>query len=215
MDYAMLIGPADDDGSIKRWVSDDEVDAITILTEAQDWIYSRLRDWRMLSIDTTLTMSTSAETLTAPTDFIKPVSFNITGTDKGRLELFSPERIEKEWAYDSDGNLVTGKPGGFYMRGSTIQLNKKPDSAYTTRLLYYAKPADLGNSNTTNFLTDFYPRILRCACVAFAYEWKRKTDEKTYWLNIAAAEIEARHMQSDLDMAAVVDAMDTDHRSIV
>lgn len=178
------------EGSIRQWINNSTVPPGTILTEAEAWLYERIRTHEMLKIDTSLTMSVGVATLTLPSDFLQARSFFITGGadfSYGRLRPKMPEEVEASFGYNG-ATRVNTRPDIYYVHGgTTIEFDVPADKTYTTRLLYYAIPTALGSGNTINFLTQRYPRLLRAVCVAFANEFLKDQKEKLYWLQLAMA----------------------------
>lgn len=209
MDYTTLVADRDTDGSIKNWVNNSTIPATTVLSEAENWIYRRLRVRDMLAVDEG-TMSTSNAYVTLPTGFLASRSFWYSGTDKAELEHKTLTDIEAARVYDGSGNLASGKPNQFWVDGTNAYFSVTPDQAYGYRWWYYQQPTALGSGNTTNFMTSRNQRLLRCACLAFANEYMKQDGEKLYWLRLAEGEIEAIHREDDevrwdLDVSVVVE----------
>jgi hypothetical protein len=72
-------------------------------------------------------------------------------------------------------------------------------------LIYYAQPAPL-SSSLTNFITNLYPRLMRCACMTQASEFMKDVGagqiDRTYWEQAALAEIQFAQTESDRTMRA-------------
>jgi len=86
--YSTAISSADTAGSIANWVNSSQAVAVapTIISEAESFIYRRLRHWKMLK-RATGTMSANPTPVASPTDYIAQPSdyledmvFAITGT---------------------------------------------------------------------------------------------------------------------------------------
>ena len=196
--YATLIGAKTTAGSIARWANSDAIDADTILTEAQALIYRELRVRQMIATPATGTMSVGVETLTLPTDFLDPIWFGYTGaTYADKIDLKTVDEVENDRAYAADDTLQTGKPTIYYVRDGYAQFSRQIDIAYPYRLVYYKRPAALGSLNTTNFLTETMPRLLRAACLAAASEFLKKADDKAWWTERMAEEIARENQAGD------------------
>jgi hypothetical protein len=185
MSYATLAGAKSAAGSIRNWINKGDVDPDTILEDAQTTIYLRLRHWRMKT-EATGTMSIGTDSITLPTDFIEERSgIWITGVYRQKLLKADEDKIQSMYDYDSTGARITGQPNWFYISGSSAKFDYVPDQAYPYLLPYYAQPALLSNSNQTNFLTTFAPRLLRSACMLAACEWVKEVGQgqfdRTYW----------------------------------
>lgn len=212
MNYTDLVADKTTAGSIKSWVNNGSIPSTTVLAEAEQWIYQRIRVPEMLEVSEALSMSVDDSTLSLPTGFQAVSSFRIRGADAARLQEKRVEDVEAAFNYDGAGALVSAKPSMFYVRGAVFQFDCPADQAYDTRLVFYGTPTALGGGNTTNFLTDRYARILRSVCIGFANEFLKDDDEKAYWLRIAEAAIAELEVQADLDSDA--DFLVTSPRSI-
>lgn len=212
MDYNSLIAGKTTSGSIKRWVNNDAVDSAVVVEEAQSWILERLRVREMLTSSTSLTMVVGTPTVTPPSNCISPLYWQITGPNAyGAIEKRDAVHVESNIVFTSTASRTNARPTMFYYDGSVFQLDSPPDTAYTSRLLYYAKAATLvtTGTGTTNILTANYPRIMRQACMAMANEFLKDKAEKEYWLSLAADGISQANAQAEmnLEMGGIPDAM--------
>lgn len=199
MTYTVLTGAKSVAGSIANWVNSSAADASTILDEAQDWIYERLRVPDMLNVDPAVSLALAAETLTVTTDYIATKVMIFTGTDMAEIRRADAKDVELSYTYDGNGARVPGKPKMFYRIGTTLQLDVPADKAYTIRHLYFKRPAYLSGSVLTNFLTDRCKKLVRSACMLNANEFLKDDEEKSYWLQIAMNEIETLNIASDFE----------------
>lgn len=68
--------------------------------------------------------------------------------------------------------LVEDVPDSWAIVGEKIKFSRKWAFPVTIKLIFFKKPDLLSESNTTNFLTNRYPHILRTACLAAAWDFK-------------------------------------------
>lgn len=211
MDYDSLIAAKTTAGSIKRWANSDAIDATTILQEAQALIYRNLRVRQMIAAPVTGTLTIGQETLTLPSDFLDPIWFGYTGsTYAGKIDLKTADEVESARVYLADDTLQTGKPTIYYIRNDVAQFSRRIDVAYPYRLIHYKKPADLATgAGATNFLTDRMPRLLRCACMAAASEFLKKTDDMTWWTARMNEEIALENQAGDRYRGVEIDIVTT------
>lgn len=174
MNYTTLVGEKTEIGSIKSWINYDRIDPIEILTEAQAWIYQRLRVRQMQS-SATVSIAEGASTASFPTGYLDPLHFGIPGFNH-RLRLKDVEWFRTHLGFDEDAVLPEGLPTYWTDFDSLIQLNTVADQAYTAKMVFFKKPDALSSSNTTNWLTDRYPTLLRRACLMFAAEFRKEYD---------------------------------------
>lgn len=214
--WNMLTGTTATPGAIARWLNKSSLtagdggDADIILDEAMSWIDTRLRHWRMLTPPAagTMTTGTDADRIAVPADMAEPDFFMIAGVVSGNLyrqELVqrAPNEIYRGWSYDGTGVRVPNIPYSYSFNQSYIQLDNQPDLAYPYVLAYYQHIATLSSSNTENFLTRDYQRLLRVTCMMVGVEYVKEnaqgTYDRTYWAQ--QAENELRFVQSDSDSA--------------
>lgn len=208
MDYTNLVASKSTDGSIQNWVNNDSFSATTVLSEAEDWIFRRLRVREMLSIATG-NMVVGQDYIAVPSDFVASRSFYYSGTEKVEIKHSTLDAIEAARSYDASGNVSQGKPTTFYVDSTNAFFPIAPNATFPYRWRYYGQPTALGPSNTTNFLTNQSPRLLRCICLAMANEFLKQDSDKLYWLRLAEGEIETLHVADDevrwdLDVSVVV-----------
>lgn len=195
IDYPTLVAGKTTEGSIRNSAGNDRVPATIILTEAETFIYRRLRVREMLT-SATGSIADGETSLATPTNFIAPWDFRITGLHQAEIKLRTANVVRSHWAYDGQGNRITGKPMYYYLDGSSLVFDRKTDKAYPYDFLHYAQPAALDGSNTTNFLTTRNPRLLRLACMAFAFDWLENSQEYDRYLMLAEREIQQMNAEA-------------------
>jgi hypothetical protein len=94
----------------------------------------------------------------------------------------------------------------YYFDQFTLRFDSPPDQAYSTAFLYFQQPAPLASS-ISNFLTVYYPRLLRLTCMAAACEWLKDfgqgTVDRTYYDQLAQDELEKAQVESDRARRAI------------
>ena len=106
---------------------------------------------RVRGQETRLETVTAGQFLALPADFQSMRSVQLV-TGDGDLELCfqSPAQMRQEPG--------TGRPR-FFTVTSQIEFERVPDDNYSIILQYYAIPAPLSSSNTTNVILDTFPNI--------------------------------------------------------
>jgi hypothetical protein len=186
-------------------------DADGILQEACDWTYRRLRHWRMLSAPLQSTMTIGQDTLPFPPGFLEPDQIWLLNGSPFFLTQKDPQQITMQWQFDgTTGTRINQQPLIYSFDGTAITLDSPPDQAYTYWIRYYQQLPALSADNPTNFLTDSYQRLLRCACMAGACEWAKDNGQgqfdRTYWDQLAMDEIYTAQAESDRARRATVNA---------
>lgn len=113
-----------------------------------------LRIRQMLST-ATLTATAGTATLTIPSDFLEARDFVVNGNPVQPLNYVSPALYSRNSRSD-----VSGKPLDYTVLASAFKLAPNPDTGYTFTLTYYAAPAFLSDTNTSNIFLTTCPDLL-------------------------------------------------------
>lgn len=174
MNYTTLVADRDVNSSIKNWINYGRIDSEAILTEAQAWIYSKIRLPEMVAT-ASVSITSGASTAVLPTGYRDPIQFGIPG-QMHRMILKDVEWFRGHLAWDENAVLPDGLPTYWCRVGDLIQLNTLADQAYTASMTYYKTPTALSVSNETNWLTEKYPTLVRRTCLMFAAEFRKEFD---------------------------------------
>lgn len=110
---------------------------------------------RQMIETTDLSVTAGTPTVTIPSDFLEIKDIYIDGSPRISLTYLSPSAFTRDArAHES------GQPVNYTMNGTQFILAPNPDAAYTIKLMYYAKPDALTDSNLTNVYTDNYMDVL-------------------------------------------------------
>lgn len=204
MDYTTLVSSRSTDGSIKQFANKDDIPSAVILGEAEQFIYRRLRVRQMMAVATG-TVTASATAVALPSRFIKPVAFWFTGTSARQLG-HRPIVTVENWSYDGSGVVQASQPRNYGEDADNVVFDCMTDAAYPYRFRHYAGLAPLSGSNTTNFITDRAPRLVRAACLWAANDYLKNQAEREYWAKVALSEIEELNIESEMAMGVDLDA---------
>jgi hypothetical protein len=196
MSYTTLAGDKTEAGSIKSWINYTRLDVDGAIEDAQALIFQRLRV-REMQAAATVSISSGSETATLPTGYLSSLSMRDV-TNNADLEHVQWEDLEQYRDFSS-GDISTGKPCRYSVFNELFQFDTKADTAITARLLYYKRPDALSVSNTTNFLTDRYPHLLRAACLASGYSQMRNSEAYSIAVSQLAAFIDGINTQAEMD----------------
>jgi hypothetical protein len=130
------------------------------ITFAENRLRRELRIRQMLKSVTTATVSGDG-TVELPSDFLEIRDFVVTTNPIQPLSYSSPSVLSN----DPRASQV-GVPRSYTILASEFQLVPVPDGIYTLKLLYFAAPAYLSSTNTSNvFLTTAPDALLYAALV--------------------------------------------------
>lgn len=111
---------------------------------AEDRLRRELRIRQMLKVVTASTTGGDS-TVSLPSDFLQIRDIHISGNPVFTLEYMSPSIF-----FRNARTVESGVPVFYTTLASEFQLAPIPDTAYTLKMLYYAKPDYLSDSNTSN-----------------------------------------------------------------
>lgn len=114
------------------------------ITFAENRLRRELRIRQMLKLVNAQTTANDA-TLSLPSDFLEIRDLHLNTTPNRVLEYLSPNIF-----YRNADATTTGVPTKYTLLASDFQFAKIPDDAYNVRMLYYAAPTYLSDSNTSN-----------------------------------------------------------------
>ena len=118
------------------------------ITFAENRLRRELRIRQMLKSVTTATVANDS-TVELPSDFLQVRDFVVVTNPLTPLSYSSPSSLSN----DPRASEV-GVPKSYTILANDFQMSPVPDAVYTVKLLYFAAPAYLSSSNTSNvFLT--------------------------------------------------------------
>jgi hypothetical protein len=210
MDYSSLVGTKTTAGSIAQWINvkDTILDLAGILYDAQCLLYNgglnlggktinplRVRDMRVT--DAAIALPTGEWAADLPSDYLSPIDLcDPLLTPLAHRDIPSLKRRR---------NLSDGVPQQatypfcFAVDGTQFLFDYAPNADITLLLDYYARPAFLSGSNTTNFLTTKFSPLLRAACLVAAADFMN--DDGKYARNVSklAGMLEAINVTDEAD----------------
>lgn len=194
MTYSGLTAAKTVSTSVAYWVNYALLPVDQLLTDAQAFIYQQMRV-REMRASAPLSIAQYDSSVALPADFLDPIGLLDERRDAIRqIDELSLERMR----VISSGQISTGEIQQYAIYDEAFNFDVRATAATTLRLLYYKKPADLGPSNETNFLTTRYPHILRAAVLAEAFEFRQDDGAANKWRTKAVGFIEAANQQDDL-----------------
>lgn len=198
--FSTLTGAKSTAGSIADWVNHSSVPSTTILTEAQAWIYTRLRA-REMRVSAEITISASASSASLPDRYVQPIGLKLY-EDSVPLRFTDEDSLETMRSRTSAGVIASGRPTAWSVFDELLQFDVLASEEYKGRFIYYESKAALAASpNETNFLTDRYPALLRQVCLAFAYEYRKNTEQMRNYFALAEAAVFEANKEADLGNA--------------
>jgi hypothetical protein len=113
-----------------------------------------IRTRKMLK-SATANMVAGDERLSLPTDFLEVRNLYTQGNPRMPVTYMSPSAFTRDARADE-----SGLPVFYTVLASEFQFAPQPDTAYVLEILYYAQPAVLSGSNSSNVFLANYPDAL-------------------------------------------------------
>jgi len=115
------------------------------------------RDLRIRQMLKSVTTSTVAadSTVELPSDFLEVRDLVISGNPPQPLNYASPSAFSR-----NTRTWESGKPLDYTVLANDFQLAPVPDAVYTVKMLYFAAPTFLSDSNTSNVFLANTPDVL-------------------------------------------------------
>jgi hypothetical protein len=198
MDYTTLVAGKTTNGSIAAWVNYARIDSITVLAEAQAEIYARLRVREMRTLDTSITTVSGTAAYSLPSLFLDPIDPLID--NQGNVYVHKTEgELLSYRNFDSAGALVTGIPALWSIFDEKLQFDVSFNTTgWIFQLMCFKSLPLLSGGNTTNFLTNRYPHLLRRACMMQAADFM--DDDTSYQKQLVKFEALCEAINSENDL---------------
>jgi len=131
---------------------------------AENRLRRDLRTRPMLKVVTTLTTASDA-TVAIPSDFLEMRDMHIDASPIHTMIYQNPSNFFRN---TKAGTSNSGYPLNYTIMGSEFQFAPIPDSAYTLKMVYYAAPAYLSSTNSSNIFLANCPDLLLYASLGEA-----------------------------------------------
>ena len=155
------------------------------ITLAENRLRRELRTRKMLKL-VSASMTANDSTMGLPSDFLQLRDIHISATPVHNMQFLSPSLFFRN-ARTTD----TGLPRMYTILDAEFQFGPIPDSNYTTRMLYYAAPTYLSDSNTSNVFLANYPDALIYAALGEAEPYLMNDERLGTWAAMYQRAIDA------------------------
>ena len=150
------------------------------ITLAENRLRRDVRIRPMLKVVTTETVA-SDPTVSLPSDFLEMRDLHIDANPIHTLIYQNPSNFFRN---AKAGTLTGGYPNNYTIMGSEFQFAPIPDSNYTLRMVYYAAPAYLSSTNTSNNFLAYCPDLLLYASLGEAEPYLMNDARITTWATL-------------------------------
>lgn len=125
----------------------------TFIDQSEAEMNRKLRHKKMIK---RATATCDSQYLAVPTDWLEAINVEITSNDFSPLMQMSIESLD---VYRKSINNRSGQPVYFALVDDSIEVCPNPDGDYELQLTYYASIPALSDSNTTNWVSTYYPDL--------------------------------------------------------
>lgn len=134
------------------------------------------RDLRLRQMLTTADLSISSASVSLPSDFLELREIHLDTATIGQLDYLAPTAFFRNARIND-----AGQPVFYTMTGTKFDFAPSPDTTYTAKILYYAKPDLLSDSNTSNVFLSDAPDCLLYGALAEAEPYLMNDQRITVW----------------------------------
>tara|TARA_R110002096_G_scaffold309563_1_gene504262 strand:+ start:447 stop:1067 length:621 start_codon:yes stop_codon:yes gene_type:complete len=179
--------------NIAEFLNRDDVAAIsdTFISNAEDDLNLQLRHWRQ---EKRSTAEIDTQYSAIPADMLEIIRFYTTSGDTRPLELISQaEMLDRKFR-----NLNTsGQPAYYALTAGELEVYPVPDGTYTSELYYYSRIPALSDSNTTNWVLDYYSSAYLYGSLIHSAPYLKDDARIQVWAALYQSAIDAMNTESE------------------
>jgi len=179
--------------NVTDFLNRDDLDAKapTFISLAESNLSRDIRHWRQ---EKRSTAEIDTQYSAIPADFLEAVRFYITSGDTRPLELISQaEMLDRKYH-----NLNTsGQPAYYAITAGEIEVYPVPDGTYTAELYYMANLPALSDSNTSNWLLQYYPDAYLYGSLIHSAPYLKDDSRLQIWAALYQSAIDGINAESE------------------
>lgn len=161
--------------AVENWLDRDDLSARIpeFITLAETRMNRRLRTSEMM---TTADLTISSQSTALPSGLLEIKRLYLDLNPKRVLDLVSLEQL-----HESYGGNETSTPVMYAIEGNNIIVAPSPDTSYTAKLAYYAKPTALSDANATNDVFTAAPDVFLYGALLEAEPYLMNDERLQLW----------------------------------
>jgi len=165
--------------SIASWLNRDDLTPIipSFISLAEASMDRSIRHWRM---EQRSTATLDARYTELPDGFMEAVRFHLD-VDERSIELVTPAYLQKQRQSNADAG---GRPRYYSIIAGQIEIWPSPDAEYTGELYYYARTAPLDDSNTSNWILQYFPDAYLYGTLIHTAPYLADDQRATVWASL-------------------------------
>ena len=137
------------------------------------------RDLRLRQMLTSTDLTVSTTDVAIPSDFLELRELHIDSNPITQLDYLPPTTF-----FRTARTTENGKPVFYTMDGTNFKFGPQPDTTYTGKLLYYAAPDFLSDSNNSNTFLTVAPDCLLYAALGESEPFLMNDQRLAVWANL-------------------------------
>lgn len=140
---------------------------------------------KTLALETRADITVNARYISVPSGFSSPIRLHLDVSPIHKVEFVAVDQINDFY------NSGSAKPDYYTVIGSEFEFNRTPDSSYTGKLVYIARPTALSDANTTNTFLANYPNIYMYGALLQAEPFLGNDERLQVWASMYKQFIES------------------------
>jgi hypothetical protein len=171
--------------AIANWLNRDDLTSVIpdFISLAEADMDRKVRHWRM---EQRSTADIDARYTQLPQGFMEAVRFHLD-FDERPIELVTPLSLQ---TYRRNNSDTTGRPQYYSIIAGQIEVWPTPDSAYTGELYYYARNTPLDDSNTSNWILQYFPDAYLYGALMHSAPYLVDDQRTTVWASLYQSAID-------------------------
>lgn len=179
--------------SIADFLNRDDLTSVIpdFITLAEADMNRNVRHWRQ---EARVSQTIDAQYEDLPSDFLEAVRYYVTSNDTNSLELISQgEMLERR-----ERSLnTTGRPQYYAITAGQAEFYPTPDGTYTAELYYVQRITALSDSNTSNWVLQYYPDAYLYGALVHSAPYLADDNRTAVWSSLYQNAIGAINMESE------------------
>jgi hypothetical protein len=179
--------------SVANWLNRDDLTSVVpdFITLAEADMNRKIRHWRQ---EKRSTAEIDTQYSAIPADFAEAIRFYLTADNTSPLELISQSEMVDQRYQSAD---TSGKPRYYAITAGEIEVFPTPDGTYDAELYYYSRIAELSDSNTSNWVLEYFPDVYLYGALMHSSPYLKDDARVTVWASLYQAGIDAIMLETE------------------
>ena len=163
----------------------------TFISLAEADMQRQVRHWRQ---EKRSTAELDTQYSAIPADFLEAIRFYITSGESRPLELISQfQLLDRKYQRAN----TSGEPAYYAITAGEIEIFPAPAGTYTAELYYNARIEPLSNSNTSNWMLEYFPDAYLYGSLIHSAPYLKDDARLQIWAALYQSAIDAINMSGE------------------